>query len=206
MENQQTPSEISKQKAVAKQVLDFLEEKGYSKAVVCGGAARDWYLGVKARDIDIFVVSDDDEEFSALQVLLDFEYENLDELTAEGSENYAANINGIAKVVEFKLLGETVQVVMCWEHIINKNNKKIWGNFPASTSKISWEPSSSDQGYFDFSDDFTFSVKNKCILFDNNKNNKKSDSYLVKTKRRFSGWPVFLRKRESTRITLTLKG
>lgn len=196
-------SEILAQQAVATEVVDWLASIGYTDACVAGGAARDWFLCVNARDIDIFVVDtngycwEDVGNGTDIATKIEEKYPTaLKELTAEGSANYVANCNGIFRVFEFKHCNFTVQLILCGESITDNPDKKLWYNFPASTSKISWK-----NGEFEYSSDFKFSVDSKVILFDNNKNNKKNDSYLKKTKKRFKNWPVYLCKKESLKLS-----
>lgn len=193
------PAVIEEQKLTAGCVLDIFNTKEYTGVSVVGGAARNWYLGREARDIDIVVYQTDDfiDNMKITRELLNglVSEENIKDITSKNSETYASVISCITNVFEFKFKNQKIQLIFVAPKEFH-TNEKWYDNFPVSLSKISW---TKVEGY-DISPDFEYSVKSKNVLYDPNKNMTKSNKYLTKIKKYFGDEYLFFTRRKDPEI------
>ncbi len=124
---------IAEQKLVADKALDMLFPVS-PYAIVAGGAPVDWYLGNKARDIDIFINLDNRlSNRDVVMILKRIGFDNVNTIGNEEAENINYTMNpDIDHVYDCKLDDMNIQIIRlkCNTHdIVNKfvfNVNKAW--------------------------------------------------------------------------------
>lgn len=172
---------VRKQKAIAKLILNKLDFPEYEVALA-GGAPRDWYLGEKANDLDIFIcnVPSDkslEELKEALQEQLGREVYPLIEKKYETTEFY-----GFETHYEFQGLTQTIQFLFHF-----KDLKTTVKEFPVNISRIWWD------GEFHTHWTFSFWTNYQLLIFEGGCN----DSYVDKIHFRFGYGTVSLGLKEA---------
>lgn len=146
---------IDKQKNTADKALDILFSVCPS-AIVAGGAPRDWYLGNPAKDIDIFITTDNRWTTRVTgRVLSRLGFENVSPIVPkeDGIQNYTKNPN-IKFVYNCKLDGESIQIIVLYD-----STYRIVDTFAFNICKV-WYKNSK----INTTADFEYAVSNKVIV------------------------------------------
>lgn len=186
--NKEYNMNIQEQKAIGKELLEKLYILSPS-VVIAGGAARDWYLGQEARDLDIYLsyranqpihgngaiianwLGIDEKDFKTLGVQFD---ENKDQ-----SETYAINPN-VRCVYEFEYKGMTVQIINMHTEYVNVSD------FCLSICQA-W---TKDCERIYTTKDFNYSVKNR-VIYKTGEIYLEKARYIDKMKSRFPEYSFF---------------
>lgn len=179
---------IQEQKDIGKELLDKLFILCPSVAIA-GGAARDWYLGKEARDLDIYlsyrpsqpihnngnIIADwlgvDRGDFKVLGVQFD---ENKDQ-----SETYAINPD-VRCVYEFEYKGITVQIINMHTEYVDVDE------FCLSICQA-W---TTDCSTIHTTKDFEYSIKNR-VIYKTGEIYLEKARYIEKMKSRFPEYLFF---------------
>lgn len=179
---------IQEQKDIGKELLEKLYILSPS-VVIAGGAARDWYLGKEAKDLDIYMsyrpnqpINDngsiiakwlgvDEGDFKTLGVQFD---ENVDQSTT-----YAINPN-VRCVYEFVYKGVTIQIINMYTEYVDVSE------FCLSICQA-W---TKDCVTINTSEDFQYSVEEK-IIFKTGEIYLEKSRYIDKMKARFPDYLFF---------------
>ncbi len=148
-------TDICKQKDTADKALDLLYSVCPS-AIVAGGAPRDWYLGIPAKDIDIFITADNRWTTSEIvEVLSKLGFEKVTPITPkeDGLQNYTMNPH-IRFVYNGKLDDELIQVV-----VLNDSTYKIVDTFAFNVCKVWYKNSKVNT-----TPDFEYAIFNKVLI------------------------------------------
>ena len=192
-------NKINEQQNLTKQVLTKLESLGYT-AVCAGGAPRDWYRGVPAVDIDIFVEckkSASSKFHRDVETAFALELTSLGPIDNSGESTYALNPN-INSVTECKIHGQKVQFITIEDQGVHEFKvacSSIHKTFPCNLSQVQW-----DGTEYSFEPMFKVSIKYKIVEFYPDLNSWDEEGfqfskYYKKMKRKFKDWGFVKRKK-----------
>jgi hypothetical protein len=169
--------EIGKQKFIASYFLNLLVKHFGGDVRVMGGSPRDWDLGHKAKDIDIFIhsplLSEKKIESNISKLGIDFN-------KIEKNKNYAGNPNLIS-VWEANYWGETIQLIFT-----NINTLDVLKSFPVNLSMIWWDAIHG----FHYNNSYLIG-KNTLSLIKMNSDTYTSDYYINKIKDKFQNFTYY---------------
>lgn len=144
---------IAMQKVIADKVLSKLELLDPS-CILAGGAPRDWFFGVMAKDLDIFLYFRNDLPLKSCQKTIETILgQQITKCGNADSLNYKLNPN-IRNVYETEIDGMQVQLILCTEPTFN-----IVDTFAFNICKIWYKKTK-----LRTTKAFTFSVENKVII------------------------------------------
>lgn len=183
---------IRNQKHLADTMLKSIEVLD-PKAIIAGGAPRDWCMGKTANDIDIYFYSPSTryEMKAQLNAVLGIQVK---ELGGEELDGMYATMEGLKAVYEFIDKGQVYQLMQMGEVVSTFN---VVDQFSTSICKT-WRKG----GISHFSKDFLISLTSKCLFI--NKEYKWTDKHPAKMATRFSG-EFIMNTREFARDRLAHK-
>lgn len=165
---------IKEQQDVAKEVVALLEEQ-FGNAVVAGGAARDWYMGTYARDIDVYVNVDPKKAailYAMATIALGEEVKPLGERYEELEQSE----------IGFLCVGTIwYNCVECNVIFLNKHciQGEVYSHFDCDICKIMWN---SSEGFIT-TEEFDTALQTKTITFDHY-----SPKHFAKMVDKFASW------------------
>lgn len=187
---------IAQQKRDADELLDKLYLIDPT-CIVAGGAPRDWYFGIPATDIDLFVYIPDGRTTKLIQNLL--EKAGLVISSAKNGESLLANYkrNPYLRVV-FNVEGFScpVQIMIMRELTF----KSAVPTFPLSICRTWYKDK-----VIRCTKDFAYSVENKCILYTNELYNDE-DKYIAKIEKKFKDFEIISREDSKAVLQLLISG
>ena len=192
-------NKINEQQKLTKEILTKLESIGYT-AVCAGGAPRDWYRGVPAVDIDIFVEckkSASSKFHQDVETTFALELTSLEPIDNSGESTYSLNPN-INSVTECKIHGQKVQFITIEDQDIcsfKVDCTSIHKTFPCNLSQVQW-----DGTEYSFEPMFEIGIKYKIVEFYPELNSWADEEfrfskYYRKMKRKFKDWGFVKRKK-----------
>lgn len=165
---------IKHQKKVADEVITKLRLID-RKAIVAGGAPRDWYFGNPAKDIDCYIYSRSNEQTVESLRILGFNIVSIKQIE-EFNQEYT-KCQYINQIVNVSYKGEDVQI-MLWSIPL----KNLVNSFPCSISKASYTP----EGGINLDDEFVLGLAYNEVYL--NRNYEDDNPYILKIKLKFPTW------------------
>ncbi len=148
---------IEKQKRIAASILYTLASEGNPKAIIAGGAPRNWFMGEPANDIDIYFPNQIDKEVYQ-------KIANREQLTSLGkSYGKYGQIKNIKSVVETNVQETKIQFITIdkFGETKAKFADQVFESFDFNICKIAWTP----DGYIT-SPEFSHDMANKKLTID----------------------------------------
>ena len=125
---------ITQQKDIANLILDIVR-KQFGNGYIAGGAARDWFMGHPAQDIDIFVQLDKETIGTAEAVPMIPGTDVVELRGVYGNNSYkldsSSDYGNDFNVFEFEVMGQRVQII---QNLLNINARV--SQFPVNISKV----------------------------------------------------------------------
>lgn len=192
-------NKINDQQKLTKEILTKLKSLGYV-AVCAGGAPRDWYRGIPAVDLDIFIEcskSNSPKFHKDIQSAFSVDLTSLEPLNKDADSTYALNPN-LTSVTECKILNQKVQFITIadsGDFSFKLDCSSIHKTFPCNLSQVQW-----DGTEYSFEPMFKVGIEYKIVEFYPELNSWdeqdfKYSKYYKKIKRKFKDWGFVKRKK-----------
>jgi hypothetical protein len=185
---------IDTQKSIARRVILKLEAFGFTDSVCAGGAPRDWYLGIPAKDLDFFV----DDTKSVVGFLKSIGVEDAEPLERSGMYESNPRLNC---VYEFVYEKQKCQIIVVQDTGDKLKAKDIYTTFPVNVSKARYYKDKADW-VLGYTSDFTYGHQFKILDF--KEELLYNNYYKRKIRSRFKDYGLVLRKKKPEEVKFTL--
>lgn len=133
-------SSVDKQKCTAGEILNIIRSQVDPKAIIAGGAPRNWQHSMLANDLDIYLRSPFGNTSSGAEKLVKLIFSVSSDIVKGGQYDCSLALD-IATILNFKCFGECVQLIFVRDSSEHNFTKHVTKTFDIGLCRVAWDGS-----------------------------------------------------------------